>query len=168
MLKTKGYFELNELKQLPGYPSEKRLKEGAVAVIECAEEIPCDPCEDACPKGAIKIGVPITNLPKLDDTRCHGCGLCISACPGQAIFVVDMTYSDAEATVQLPFELLPHPKPGDVIKGLNRAGQSICDVRVLRVLNTRKSDRTAVIIVAVPKVFGMEVRNIEIQEKKQS
>ena len=158
-----GFFDLEELKILPGVPSEERLKKGPVVVIECAQEIPCNPCEDACVKGAIEIGESIVNLPKLKENLCTGCGLCIAACPGQAIFVGDMTYSPTEATVQLPFEFLPYPKAGDVVDGLNRAGQKICDAKILKVLVPKTFDRTAVVKIAVPKSFGMEVRNIKLK-----
>ena len=30
------------------FPSIERINKGAVAVIECYKEIPCNPCETAC------------------------------------------------------------------------------------------------------------------------
>ena len=38
-----------ELKNCFGIPSEERMKKGRVAVIECVQEIPCNPCEGTCP-----------------------------------------------------------------------------------------------------------------------
>lgn len=160
-----GYFDVEELDKLPCVPSKERLDKGPVVVIECAQQIPCNPCEEACPKRAIEIGDSIINLPILDADKCTGCGLCIASCPGQAIFVVDMTYSDNEAVVQLPYEFLPYPEVGEEVDGLNRAGQKVCKAKVLKVLNPKKFDRTAVITVAVPKEFGMEVRNIALKRE---
>jgi Fe-S-cluster-containing hydrogenase component 2 len=159
-LDKEGILSLEELAQLPSWPSAQRLAQGPVAIIECAQEIPCNPCEDACHQGAITVGEPITNLPRLAEGRCTGCGLCIAECPGQAIFVVDLTYSEAEATVQIPYEFLPLPEKGESVDGLSRAGEKICAARVVKVLNPKGFDRTAVITVAVPKDCAMHVRNI--------
>jgi Fe-S-cluster-containing hydrogenase component 2 len=83
-------------------PPSERLVRGPVAVIECVQEIPCNPCEKACPFGAITVGEDITACPVIDRDKCRGCGLCISRCPGLAIFVVDA--SGDEATIMLPYE----------------------------------------------------------------
>ena len=109
---TCGVLSKRELKILPGLPSEERLKKGPVAVIECNQEIPCNPCVAACPREAIKVKA-LTSLPELDEDRCNGCGSCIAPCPGLAIFVVDMSYSEREAVVMLPYEFLPYPKVGE-------------------------------------------------------
>lgn len=158
-----GFFDPEELEKLPGVPSKERLAQGPVVVIECAQEIPCNPCEQACHKKAIQIGDSIINLPVLEADKCTGCGLCIASCPGQAIFVVDMTYSDTEAAIQLPYEFLPYPEEGQVVDGLDRAGKKVCSATVLKVLNPKKFDRTAVITITVPKQYAMEVRNIALK-----
>ena len=85
-LRSNGVLSKEELSELPGYPSLDVIAKGPVAVIECAELIPCNPCEAACPSGAIKIGDSINNLPVLDEDKCTGCGICISSCPGLAIY----------------------------------------------------------------------------------
>jgi ferredoxin len=102
-----------ELQDSPGYPKPEDFEKGPIAVIECVQEIPCDPCETACRQGAIVVGEPITNLPYFDADKCTGCGLCIASCPGQAIFVVHLHYSDEESLVTFPFEYLPLPQVGD-------------------------------------------------------
>ena len=164
-LEKDGVLSPEELAELPGMPSKERLERGAVAVIECAQKIPCNPCEGACPTGAIVVGEPITNLPTLIEDKCIGCGLCIPACPGLAIFVVDMTYSDREATVQLPYEFLPLPKKGETVKALDREGRVVCPARVVKVLNPKRFDHTAVITIAVPKDQAMNVRSIAVDRR---
>lgn len=165
-LEKEGFLSPEELAKLPGVPSAERLEEGPVVVIECAQEIPCNPCEGACPVGAIRVGEPITNLPVLAADKCTGCGVCISVCPGLAIFVLDMIYSDREATVQLPYEFLPLPKKGEIVTALDREGRAVCSARVVNVRNPKKFDHTAVVTIAVPKNQAMNVRNIAVNRRQ--
>ncbi len=83
----------------------EQLKRGPHAVIECTEEIPCNPCCTACPQGAITMAEGLSSLPCLNRGKCTGCGLCIPCCPGQAIFVSDDTYSGSEGLLSLPYPL---------------------------------------------------------------
>ena len=88
-------------------PNETRFLKGAVAIAECFQKIPCNPCTKACVKKAIHIEPDINETPKIDFDVCNGCGACMLKCPGLAIFIVDKTYSPTEALVKLPFEFLP-------------------------------------------------------------
>ena len=65
-----------------------RLSPRRIAVIECPEEIPCNPCETVCPQGCDPGGESITSRPRLDTRHCIGCGACVAARPGLAIFLV--------------------------------------------------------------------------------
>jgi Fe-S-cluster-containing hydrogenase component 2 len=156
----------DEIKRCPGYPSDERLAHGKVAVIECIQDIPCNPCEDVCPKGAIKIGKPITNLPVFTGELCDGCGKCIAICPGLAVFIVDNTYSENEACVTIPYEMLQLPQKGEIVDALDRNGKVVCDGRVIGVQNPKSFDRTAVIIFVVPKQYSHQVRNIKKRKLK--
>lgn len=160
MMNVVGYPSLQELEQSPGFVSNDRLKKGAVAVIECVQDIPCDPCEKACPQGAIKVGRTITNLPVLEEEKCTGCGLCIPACPGLCIFLVDMTFSPTEALIGIPYEFVPLPTPGSRVEGIDRSGKCICQASVIKVRNPSSYDRTPVVYIAVPKKHAQEVRFI--------
>ena len=126
-------------------PSEARLRRGPCAVIECVEEIPCNPCEEACPVGAITIGEEITTPPKLDFERCTGCGTCLGVCPGLAIFLVDL--SGGTAKVTLPHELLPVPEPGEEVELLSRAGEPLGRGTVMK---TRRAGTTSIVTVELP------------------
>ena len=158
---TDGYPSLEEIKQANGWPSEERFAKGPVAIIECVQEIPCNPCEDACNTKAVYLGNPITNLPKVDFDKCTGCKLCIPACSGLAIFVVDKSYSETEATVSFPFEYVPLPAKGDAVNGLNRAGEFICKATVAQVLNPKSFNHTAVVTLIIPKEHADEVRTMQ-------
>ena len=56
-----GYPTMEEIKAANGWPTEERFAQGPVAIAECVQEIPCNPCEGACPFHAITVGEPITN-----------------------------------------------------------------------------------------------------------
>ena len=165
-LSDKGYMTLVELKENLGYPTEERFKKGPVAVAECIQEIPCNPCEAACRFGAIEIGKPITTLPEINGDKCTGCGMCIAHCSGLAIFVLDKTYSDTQGTVSFPYEYLPLPVKGQKVKGVNRAGDPVCDAEVVKVQDLKSFDRTPVVTIAVPLEMVDEVRSIQRREKE--
>lgn len=138
---------------------DDRLTRGPVVVVECFQEIPCDPCIQACPRGAITIEGNLNNIPTVDFDLCNGCGVCISKCPGLAIFVIDSNYSDAEALVMLPYEFIPLPEVGEAVDALDREGCPVAEARVVKVLSSKAFDRTSVISLAVPKGKEMDVRS---------
>lgn len=166
--KEEGAASLAELQASPGYPSEKRLDSGPVAVMECIQEIPCNPCESACRFNAIAVGKPITNLPRLVEEKCRGCGECIPACPGLAIFLVDRTYSSDKAAISVPYEYLPLPEVGAIVDALDRRGEKICSGRVIRVANPARNDNTAVVTLAVSKQYSDQVRSFRVKDEKRN
>ncbi len=165
--KTDGILTEEELASLPGVPTAQRVAQGPVAYIECAEQFPCNPCEAGCPHGAIEIGHPITNLPRLIGEKCIGCGLCIARCPGQAIFVVDAGFSPTKALVSLPYELLPVPAAGDRVAVLDRAGRTIEWSRVIRVTEKAAYDKTTVVAIAVSHAYALQARGVRFTEGKE-
>lgn len=161
MLINTGYLEYEELKSIQKLPDDKQYSKGPIAVIECVQQIPCNPCESSCPKGAIQIGKPIINLPNINFEKCVGCGQCIAKCPGMAIFVIDKSYSDINAKVSFPYEYYPIPEINSCIKAVDRKGDVVCDGKVVKVLSPESFDHTCVITVEIPKKFADEVRSIK-------
>lgn len=143
-------------------PSEARLAQGPVAIVECFQEIPCNPCVKACKRGAIAMPHDINDLPEIDVELCNGCGVCISFCPGLAIFVVDKTWSKERALVKLPFEYVPVPQAGQYAAGLDRAGRELGWFEVVKVTSGGKKNMTRTISLAVPQDLAMDVRNIRV------
>ena len=141
-------------------PDKKRLAQGPVVIIECFQKIPCDPCAISCKLGAIKPFKDINDLPQVDFDKCTGCGICISSCPGLAIFVIDMNYSDKKALIKLPYEMLPLPEKGEDVYALDRAGGILGKAKVVRVLKIK--NKTNIISLEVPKSMAMKVRSIKV------
>ena len=156
-----GYLEYDELASIQTLPTETRFAKGPVAVIECVQEIPCNPCEAACRFGAIKVGEPITNLPALVGEKCVGCGVCVSKCPGLAIVIVNKVYSRTTATVAFPYEYFPTPAAGEKRNAVNRKGEIICEGTIVKVSNPASYDHTPVVTIEIPKEFADEARSIE-------
>ena len=147
------------------FPSLERINRGPVAVVECFQEIPCNPCTTSCRRGAFEEMEDINDLPVIDLDVCNGCTICVTSCPGMAIMVVDGSYSEDEALFKIPYEFSPLPKIGSTVRGLNRAGEYITDVKVLRVTNPKSFDKTPLITCVVNKDFLYEFRNIELGDE---
>ena len=145
------------------FPSIERINKGPVAVVECYKEIPCNPCQTACKFDAIKVGEDINNIPNVTFDNCTGCVVCLSKCPGLAIIIVDGSKSQVTIEVKIPYEFALLPKEGQIVKGLNREGKYITDVKVLKILNPKSFDRTPVVTIEVDRKFLYEIRNIKVE-----
>ncbi len=155
-LLARGYVTEEELKAFPA-AGEKRG--GVHPVIECTQNIPCNPCQDACKFGCIMVGRQITSIPQIDhEKKCTGCGMCVASCSGQAIFLVDDDYDETRAAITMAYEFLPYPEKGQKGTALSRAGQPVCEAEVLSLRRSAATDGTALLTIAVPKEFSMQAR----------
>lgn len=135
-------------------------KNVSIAVLECWEEIPCDPCVTACNTGAITMSS-LSGLPVLESSKCTGCGLCAAVCPGLAIFILGNDYNDKNGTLTFPYEFLPLPEKGSTVSGTDRLGKSVCSVEVIKVVCAPSYRKTNLITVLVPKEYLDIIRGIE-------
>ena len=142
-----GFVAEEEIERFPGVTHHA----GIHPVMECTQNIPCNPCQDACHFGCIKVGENITRLPAIDtEKQCTGCGLCVASCSGQAIFLVDETYAEGFASVTFPYEFLPMPEIGDKGTALDRQGKPVCEAEIVGVKKSPVMDKTAVVTMKVP------------------
>ena len=160
-LLKKGYIADDEIERFPGITHRK----GIHPVIECTQNIPCNPCQDACPKKCISIGENITSLPiVLQDCDCINCGMCVASCSGQAIFLVDEDCGDGTATVTLPYEFLPIPAEGTKGIALGRDGNKVCEATVVSVKTAKAFDKTNLLTMRIPKEYAMSARFFKAEE----
>ena len=52
----------------------------------------------------------------------------------------------------------PYPQKGDIGKGCNRSGQSVCKAEVVELKTAKAFDQTALLTIKVPEQFSEEVR----------
>lgn len=142
------------------FPTQERLEQGPVAVIECYQRIPCNPCFTACKRDAIQPFLDINDCPTINRANCNGCALCLAKCPGLAIMVVDDTWSEDRALIKIPYEFRPLPTEGQMVMGLDRAGNPVEPVEIIKVLDTPMLDHTPIISFAVSKDKIKIIRNI--------
>ncbi len=69
----------------PFRPSSQRIEAKGFVQIDCLYGFACNPCEFACPHGAIT-KTSTSTIPQIDFDKCIGCMDCVYQCPGLAIF----------------------------------------------------------------------------------
>ena len=131
------------------------------AILECYEDIPCNPCQTSCPFDAIMIGSNINVQPKLITDKCTGCAMCVPSCPGLAIVIAQVKAD--KAVFKIPYEFLPMPKVSEQWHGVNRSGEVICDAEINSVLLSKKQDHTAVVTVTVPEQYLYDFVTIRVK-----
>lgn len=89
----------------PFLPAAERMNAKPYVQIDCLYGFACNPCEFACPHGAIT-KTSTSTVPHIDFEKCIGCMDCIFQCPGLAIF----GYSPKKDWVFLPIEYFVEEK----------------------------------------------------------
>jgi sarcosine oxidase subunit alpha len=160
------------LKSKPGkaYPFvPEDLRASAYPVIRCVQEIPCDPCVQACPHHLIEIEGSIMGLPKFSG-NCQGCGECVLACPGLAIQLVlnDYDPSGEKALIMMPFEFNRDVVPfGREVTTTDLEGNVVGRGRVVAVRERADQDRRRLVLVEVPDEDKLAVAGFRIREPEE-
>lgn len=146
MLEKTGIPSLSQIKSC--FPEESVLIKPK-AIIECYQEIPCNPCSTCCPFDAITIGEDINQRPVVNAEKCTGCAICVYHCPGLAIVV--SAIKEGNAIFKIPYEFIPIPEKDEIWHALDRAGNIISECKILNVQNSPKQEKTKVITVELEK-----------------
>ena len=119
----------------PNLPSPERMQLKAFVQADCLYGFACNPCSFSCPQGAIT--KPTTDsTPTIDYDKCIGCMLCVSNCPGLAIFGYDVQKS----TCFLPIEY--EAQEGAEVYLVDNDGQKIGEGVIEKII--KKSNKTNV------------------------
>lgn len=132
-------------------------------LINCNQEIPCNPCESHCHLNAIKIGSEINQQPSVDFNICKGCSLCVPACPGRAIRVLQYNYEDSLSALTLPFEFLPYPKVGEELPVYSVDATKLCTGKVIRVQEAKKKTECGMVTISLPKEHAFTATAIQLK-----
>lgn len=150
------------------FPPPARLTQGPVAIIECFQHIPCNPCATCCPREAILPFTDINDRPTIDNNLCNGCTICLTKCPGLAIIVVDEAWSKDRAAIKLPYEFRPLPEKGQMVTALDREGNPVGQAEVIRVAYTNSMNKVPIVSIAVDKSLIKVVRHIAMDRQSDS
>jgi sarcosine oxidase subunit alpha len=156
------------LKRKPGATSELKVQipeSGLFPVIRCIQEIPCDPCIHCCPKDMIKMkGDPVFGVPEVVKDACTGCTMCVAACPGLGITLVDVRGDGPTAAVVVPFELVEDQiHEGERVDAVDIDGGAVCAATVVKVARRKAYDRTLLVTLQVPREAATRVAGFRVQ-----
>jgi NADPH-dependent 2,4-dienoyl-CoA reductase/sulfur reductase-like enzyme/ferredoxin len=135
-------------------------------VIHCAQEIPCNPCTEACVLQSIKIKeYNMMGRPQFDG-NCLGCTRCVAICPGLAITLVDRKYDKTKKTarVVIPWELPEGTiKVGQKVTTTGIGGEIVGKGKVIAIKEAEWQNRRLLISLEVlykdtDKIAGIRMR----------
>jgi len=145
------------------FPRDKKILFRPKAIIECYQEIPCNPCEKSCPFNAITIGEDVHQRPLINFDKCTGCGICVYSCPGQAIMVTML--KDGKAYFKIPYDFDELPKVGEWWNALDRQGRVLSRCKIEHVSRARQATHMmSVITVSLEQPFLYRFATIQKPE----
>ncbi len=157
------------LRSKPGARIEFKVPEKrdeVYPVIRCTEEIPCDPCVEACSVNAIVIpGGDILGQPEFTG-ECVGCNSCVVACPGLAIVLVDERADPSQETALLtvPWEMSDETvKPGDEVQTVGFEAPPVGKGIVKELKRSSTDPGRRLLLLEVPYEERHEVAGFRIQ-----
>ncbi|MDW7739443.1 MAG: 2Fe-2S iron-sulfur cluster-binding protein [Bacillota bacterium] len=135
-------------------------------IIRCMQEIPCNPCTEACPKNCITMQDSILSLPEFDG-ECIGCGRCVLACPGLAINLVldDYDPKKEKALLMMPFEFVNDLIPiGEEVTTTDMEGHVVGKGKVIAYKDRKSQNSRRLLLLEVPYKERLVVAGFRIRE----
>ncbi len=167
----KEWYEKTDLLKSPPGPittptDDSSPETGVTPVIHCHQQIPCNPCVSVCKQGVIHIpGDSFLEKPQGVNSECIGCNKCLFVCPGLAISLVDYREDQENPTVSLAYEVYNYEyKKGDAVPLTDYEGSRLQEAIVIDTAIGKKSRKTQIIKVRVPKDIAKQVAGFRIQK----
>jgi glycine/D-amino acid oxidase-like deaminating enzyme/thioredoxin reductase/Fe-S-cluster-containing hydrogenase component 2 len=135
----------------PYLPVGKRIFERPFVLIDCLYGFACNPCEFACPHGAITKNSTST-VPQIDFEKCIGCMDCVYQCPGLAIF----GYNLKKDWLYLPVEY--DVMEGDEVYLVSNKGVILGEGVLVKVLN--KENKTNIARIQAIDLAGIDLLRV--------
>ncbi len=135
----------------PYKPTDERKTKKPFVQIDCLFGFACNPCEFACPHGAIT-KTSTSTVPQIDFEKCIGCMDCVYQCPGLAIF----GYHYAKDWLFLPIEYAV--TEGSDVFLVDNNGEKIGEGVIEKIL--RKPNKTNIARVKSLTIHGDELINV--------
>ena len=135
----------------PELPDSNRMNSKGFVQIDCLYGFACNPCEFACPHGAIT-KTSTSTIPEIDFDKCIGCMDCVYQCPGLAIF----GYNLKKDWLFLPIEY--HTEVGKEVYLVDNDGQILGEGIIEKIL--KKPNKTDVARVKSLTTHGEDLTQV--------
>ncbi|MGE0077224.1 MAG: FAD-dependent oxidoreductase [Bacteroidales bacterium] len=135
----------------PHQATAERKEKKPFVQIDCLFGFACNPCEFACPHGAIT-KTSTSTVPQIDYDKCIGCMDCVYQCPGLAIF----GYHYAKDWLFLPIEY--EATEGAEVFLVDNNGKKLGEGVIEKIL--RKPNKTNVARVKSVTIHGDDLINV--------
>lgn len=140
-----------KIQEEPHRPDAERMNQKGFVLIDCLYGFACNPCEFACPHGAIT-KTSTSTIPSLDFEKCVGCMDCVYQCPGLAIF----GYNLKKDWLFLPIEY--HAEAIKEVFLVDNQGQILGDGIIEKIL--KKPNKTDIARVKSLNLSGEELMSV--------